>query len=166
MVKNAVSAVVAAVVCLIMGAAGCARSTSPGEDGHVLLLLDLDPAKVNASIGNTVGNLGWVSQVVRISYRVGSEEPVDVLVTWSKASAERLKEAGYGTGLLEVPVDREFDLVGTSVPGGTEVFVQIADFSRSDSRTFVVNGNVRLRLRMLDPELPGERSGWVLERLL
>lgn len=148
------------------GVWGCARSTSPGDDGYVLLFLDLDPAKVNAGIGSNVGNLGYVSQVARISYRVGSEEPVEVLITWSKASAERLKEAGYGAGLVEAPVDREFDLVGTSVPGGTEIFVQVADFFRRASRTFVVNGNVRLRLRMLDPDLPGEQSDWVLERLL
>ena len=145
---------------------GCARSTSPGEDGYVLLFLDLDPAKVQATVGRPVGTLGFVNQTLRISYRVGSEEPVELLATWSKESAGRLREAGYGTGLIEVPVDRDFDLIGRLVPGGTEVSVQIEDQQRSASRTVVVNGNVRLRLRMLDPDLPGERSDWVLERLL
>lgn len=166
MMTRAVSALVAAMVCWACGATGCARSTSPGEDGHVLLFLDLDPAKTNASIGSIVGNLGSVTQVVRISYRVGSEEPVEVLATWSTASAERIMEAGYGTELIEVPADREFDLVGDSVAGGTEITVQIADFNRSAKCIFTVNGNVRLRLRMLDPELYGEQSDWVLERLL
>lgn len=148
------------------GAWGCARSTSPGDDGYVLLFLDLDPAKVKATVGTPIGNLGFVDQTVRISYRVGSEEPVELLVTWSKGSAERLREAGYGAELVEAPVDREFDLIGRLIPGGTEVLVQIADQQRVARRTFVVNGNVRLRLRMLDPDLPGERSDWVLERLL
>lgn len=159
--RAALTLLAAALLC-----GGCARSTSLGDDGQILLVLELDPAKVKATVGLPVGELGFVSHVLRITYRVGTDEPVTYLVTWDESSAARLRDGGYGPELRQVPVEREFDLTGALVPGGTEVSVDIVDQMRSARRVFVVNGNVRLRLRMLDPNLPGEQSNWVFERLL
>lgn len=162
-------------VCLcLLTAAGCLilpASTSPGDDGRVLLFLDLDPSHVNAGIwtsevsdknGKSVGSIG---STILLKYRVGDEDPVSLVVTWSDGAAALMRDAGIKFLYLQRPLS-EFDLVGAMVPGGTEVWVSMWEATRSASMSFKVDGTVKLRLKMIDPSLPGLDSDWVLERIL
>lgn len=163
------------ILCLCIACApGCLilpPSTSPGDDGRIYLFLDLDPSHVNAwihladIIGSDGIGLGTVSYTMRIRYRIGDEEPAEILVTWWDDSAVVLRKAGVKFTQLNRPLS-EFDLAGKTVAGGTPVSVSIDEGTRWASIRFSVDGNVRLRLRMLDPSLPGLDSDWTLERIL
>ena len=142
------------------------KSESPGDDGRVSLFLDVDPSRINASIvTQDIGGLGPLYGTVRIRYRVGDEDPVNLIVTWSADSASKMSQAGITFIQLTPPLTR-FDLVGKRIPGGTKVFVRITENFRNPAEIeFKVDGNVELQLGLLNPALYSDYSDWVLERI-
>ena len=124
--------------------ARCARNTlgEQYDDGRVYFIIDLNPDWFRIR-PNTPLEQGRVI----ISYTLEGEEPVlDLVYSIADYSGER------------------FNLVGRSIEGGTEVNVEAETnhqgvlqgarwtYTRDESVTFIVDGNVTLRFRLTDKE--------------
>jgi len=126
---------------------GCVKSTSPGEDGRIFLFIDLDPKKTRASIGWAALSIGLRDGQFKVTCTVEGEEPVVRVFNWPD----------------DCPVP-EFDFLGKVVEGGKQVTMRAQDGTRDASITFRVDGDVHIRLYLIDPSLPGLMSDWRLER--
>ncbi len=133
---------------LALGLSRCAKSTNPYEPGRVFLFCDVDPSRVKGWIGWGPGESSPRKGHFAVYYEVEGEEPVELELV-----QDEVWRRGY------------FDLVGHEIEGGRKVTVRIYDANHNVGLSFTMDGNVKLKFYLLNPETTGDESDWALVRI-